>query len=151
MEIRPATPADIPALCRLLDQLFAQEAEFSPDRAAQQRGLAAIIEQPAAGEILLAQEGGRAFGMANLLYTISTALGAPVALLEDMVVDAGARGRGLGTQLLEAAIATAQSRGCRRITLLTDADNLDAQRFYARQGFARSPMIPLRRALDPQP
>ncbi|SEI48382.1 N-acetylglutamate synthase, GNAT family [Azotobacter beijerinckii] len=149
MEIRPATPADIPALCRLLDQLFAQEAEFSPDRDAQQRGLAAIIEQPAAGEILLAEEDGQVLAMVNLLYTISTALGAPVALLEDMVVDAAARDRGLGTQLLEAAIATARSRGCRRITLLTDTDNLDAQRFYARRGFARSPMIPLRRALDP--
>jgi len=149
MEIRPATAADIPALCRLLDQLFAQEAEFTPDRAAQQRGLAAIIEHPEVGEILLAHEAERPLGMVNLLYTISTALGAPVALLEDMVVDAAARGRGLGTRLLEAATATAKARGCRRITLLTDADNLDAQRFYARQGFTRSPMIPLRRALDP--
>ncbi|GAB3484679.1 GNAT family N-acetyltransferase [Azotobacter salinestris] len=149
MEIRPATPADIPALCFLLDQLFAQEAEFTPDRAAQQRGLAAIIESPEVGGILLAEENGRPLGMVNLLYTVSTALGAPVALLEDMVVDAAARGRGLGTQLLEAAIATARQHGCLRITLLTDADNLDAQRFYARQGFARSPMIPLRRALDP--
>ncbi|MFD2838495.1 GNAT family N-acetyltransferase [Azotobacter vinelandii] len=142
MEIRPASAADIPALCHLLDQLFAQEAEFTPDREAQQRGLAAIIEDPRVGEILLAEEDGRPLGMVNLLYTISTALGTPVALLEDMVVDATARGRGLGTQLLEAAAATARRRGCRRITLLTDADNLDAQRFYARQGFARSPMIP---------
>ncbi|MFC0709411.1 GNAT family N-acetyltransferase [Azorhizophilus paspali] len=150
MEIRPASATDIPALCRLLDQLFAQEAEFTPDREAQQRGLAAIVEDPRVGEILLAEEDGRPLGMVNLLYTISTALGTPVALLEDMVVDAMARGRGLGTQLLEAATATARRRGCRRITLLTDADNLDAQRFYARQGFARSPMIPLRLALDPQ-
>lgn len=149
MPIRPATPADIPTLCRLLDQLFSQEAEFIPDRAAQQRGLAAIIERPAVGEILVAHQGESILGMVNLLYSVSTALGAPVALLEDMVVDAAARGRGLGTQLLEAAIATAKARGCRRITLLTDGDNLDAQRFYARQGFARSTMIPLRLALDP--
>ncbi|GAB3392889.1 GNAT family N-acetyltransferase [Azotobacter armeniacus] len=149
MHIRSTTSADIPALCRLLDQLFAQEAEFTPDRAAQQRGLAAIIERPAVGEILVADEDGHILGMVNLLYTVSTALGTPVALLEDMVVDAAARDHGLGTQLLEAAIATARVRGCRRITLLTDADNRDAQRFYARQGFARSPMIPLRLALDP--
>lgn len=144
MDIRTAVLADIPALCSLLDQLFAQEAEFSPDRAAQERGLSEIIRNAARGEILVACEFGRIIGMVNLLYTVSTALGAPVALLEDMVVDTAARDRGLGTQLLEAAIATAKSRGCRRITLLTDADNADAQRFYARQGFARSSMIPLR-------
>ncbi|MFC2971998.1 GNAT family N-acetyltransferase [Azotobacter bryophylli] len=144
MDIRTAVLADIPALCSLLDQLFAQEAEFSPDRAAQERGLSEIIRNATTGEILVACEFGRIIGMVNLLYTVSTALGAPVALLEDMVVDTAARDRGLGTQLLEAAIATAKSRGCRRITLLTDADNADAQRFYARQGFARSSMIPLR-------
>lgn len=144
MDIRTAQPADIPALCDLLDQLFAQEAEFAPDRTAQERGLDAIIRTPGTGEILLASEEGQALGMVNLLYTVSTALGAPVALLEDMVVDTCARDRGIGSRLLEAAIDTARAHGCRRITLLTDADNTAAQRFYTRQGFTRSPMIPLR-------
>lgn len=147
MYIRPALPADIPALCPLLDQLFAQEAEFTPDRAAQQRGLAAIIGNPEVGEILVAVEGELIVAMVNLLYTVSTALGARVALLEDMVVDAGARGNGLGSALLEYAIDHAREVGCRRITLLTDGDNAAAQRFYRRHGFAHSPMIPLRRAL----
>ena len=150
MYIRPALPTDIPALCPLLDQLFAQEAEFSPDRAAQQRGLSAIIGNPEVGEILVAVEGERIVAMVNLLYTVSTALGARVVLLEDMVVDARARGTGVGSALLEQAIAHARESGCGRITLLTDADNLDAQRFYRRHGFGPSPMIPLRLALDPQ-
>lgn len=147
MTIRPATPADLPALCDLLAQLFAQEAEFHPDRAAQQRGLAAILADPGLGALLVAVEGGRVVAMVNLLYTVSTALGARVALLEDMVVDAGARGAGIGSALLEHAIAHARASGCRRVTLLTDDDNVAAQRFYARHGFARSPMRPLRRAL----
>lgn len=147
MSIRLATTADLPALCGLLDQLFAQEAEFAPDRAAQQRGLAAILADATVGQILVADEGGHIVAMVNLLYTVSTALGARVALLEDMVVDADARGRGLGSALLEQAIAHARDSGCRRITLLTDGDNTAGQRFYARHGFARSPMIPLRRTL----
>ncbi len=147
MHIRTAIPADIPALCQLLDQLFAQEAEFTPDRAAQQRGLAAIIDNPALGEILVAVEDARVVAMVNLLYTVSTALGARVALLEDMVVDAGARGAGVGSALLEQAIAHAREIGCRRITLLTDGDNAAAQRFYQHHGFAPSPMLPLRRLL----
>lgn len=148
MHIRLATAADIPSLCDLLGLLFAQEAEFVPDPAAQRRGLAAIIDDSAIGEIFIALEGEQALGMVNLLYSISTALGAPVALLEDMVVAGQARNAGVGARLIEAAIAQARTRGCRRITLLTDRDNLDAQRFYARHGFAASSMLPLRLALD---
>jgi ribosomal protein S18 acetylase RimI-like enzyme len=85
--------------------------------------------------------------MVNLLYTVSTALGARVALLEDMVVAPQARGRGLGSALLTHAIAHARSQGCRRITLLTDGVNDSAQRFYARHGFTGSGMVPMRMSL----
>lgn len=148
MQIRLANAADIPALCQLLAQLFAQEHEFIVDPQKQARGLAAIIEQPACGQILLAEQDGRVLGMVSLLYSQSTALGAPVAWLEDMVVDAGCRTGGIGSALLTAARELAISQGCRRITLLTDADNQAAQRFYARQGFSASSMLPMRLLLD---
>lgn len=144
MHVTPATAADLPALCGLLDLLFAQEAEFEPDRPAQLRGLAAIVDHPDVGVILVAREGETPIGMVNLLWTISTALGARVALLEDMVMSPAARGQGLGGQLLEAAIAYARAQGCRRITLLTDGDNHRAQAFYRTHGFIDSPMVPLR-------
>ncbi len=147
MLIEAAQPDDIPALCQLLEQLFTQEAEFSPDRAAQQRGLLQIISHPEIGTILVARHNGQLLGMVNLLYTVSTVLGERVALLEDMVVAAEQRGGGIGSQLLNAALGFASQQGCRRITLLTDADNEDAQRFYRRQGFSRSPMVALRRSL----
>ena len=142
-----ATLADIPDLCGLLDLLFTQEAEFTPDTAAQQRGLTAIIQNPDVGQILIARQAGKAVGMVSLLYTVSTALGGRVALLEDMVVTPDTRGQGVGAQLLAHAIALAKANGCLRITLLTDAVNEAAQRFYQRQGFVVSPMMPLRLVL----
>lgn len=144
ISIQPATAADIPALCELLATLFNQEAEFHPDAAAQARGLAAIVGSAETGLILVARADKRIAGMVNLLFTVSTALGGRVALLEDMVVAPAHRGAGLGEKLLREAIAQARARGCRRITLLTDADNAAAQRFYARQGFTVSPMLPMR-------
>ena len=144
MEITPANTADIPALCRLLEVLFAQEAEFRPDPAAQQRGLETIINNPEVGQILVAHHLDRVVGMVNLLYTVSTALGGRVALLEDMVVAPEMRGSGIGAQLLTHAVEVAKANGCLRITLLTDAVNDAAQRFYQRQGFVVSPMMPLR-------
>lgn len=144
MNITPATASDIPALCELLNALFTQEVEFKPDYAAQSRGLACIIDHPEVGSILVARRQDKIVGMVNLLYTVSTALGERVALLEDMVVAVSERGGGIGSQLIERAIDIAKLNGCRRITLLTDSANQSAQRFYAKHGFTASAMIPLR-------
>ncbi len=146
--IQLATLADLPGLVALLGELFAQEAEFLPDPEAQSRGLRLILENPTLGECLVARRRGDAVGMVMLLYTVSTALGARVALLEDMIVARDLRGSGLGGQLLDAAIAHARGCGCGRITLLTDDTNLDAQRFYSRRGFNRSAMLPYRLMLN---
>lgn len=147
MNISTATISDIPSLCELLHELFDQEAEFKPDFTAQSRGLACIIEHPEVGSILVARRQDKIVGMVNLLYTVSTALGERVALLEDMVVTPASRGSGIGSLLIERAVEQARNNGCRRITLLTDQNNLAAQRFYARHGFESSAMIPLRLAL----
>ncbi|MBI3902145.1 MAG: GNAT family N-acetyltransferase [Nitrosomonadales bacterium] len=142
--IDKAHPSDIPALIELLASLFAQEAEFTPDAEAQRRGLGTIINNPDAGAILVLREGERILGMVNLLFTVSTALGARVALLEDMVVAPQARGCGHGSLLLSQALSFAREAGCKRVTLLTDGDNLAAQRFYERHEFRASGMLPMR-------
>lgn len=142
--IDKASPDDIPALCELLSVLFAQEREFTPGVDAQRAGLTAILDDPETGIILVARQGQRLLGMVNLLFTVSTALGGRAALLEDMVVTPAARGAGVGSALLRRAVALAHDVGCRRITLLTDADNTRAQRFYEQHGFVRSTMLPMR-------
>lgn len=144
MEISLASPADIPALCQLLSELFSQEAEFRPDYEAQRRGLTRIITYPNIGHIFVARHDSQIVGMVNLLYTVSTALGERVAWLEDMVVLSDARSQGVGSQLLEYVVEFARQNDCRRLSLLTDADNLHAQRFYRRQGFRVSEMLPMR-------
>lgn len=144
MHIEKATLADIPALSDLLSVLFTQEAEFTPDPEAQRRGLAHIIGNAAMGAVWVAKQDDRIIGMVNILFTVSTALGERVALLEDMVVAPAHRGAGVGSALIAAAIAWARGQGCRRITLLTDRANEAAQRFYRRQGFATSNMLPMR-------
>jgi GNAT superfamily N-acetyltransferase len=147
MEITKAVLEDIPELCKLLDALFNQEAEFKADRDAQKRGLAAVIRNPEIGDILVARSSGRIIGMVNLLYTVSTALGGRVGILEDMVVSPKERGSGVGTELLNHAVRYAVKKGCKRITLLTDKDNLGARRFYQKLGFNRSHMVVFRKLL----
>ena len=144
MNISPATVSDIPELCELLELLFSEEAEFHPNRAVQSEGLRQIMENPERGQILVLRNATSVIGMVNLLFTISTALGGRVAILEDMVIHPAQQGNGEGSRLLQAAINFARSTQCRRITLLTDCTNESAQRFYRRHGFSLSPMIPLR-------
>jgi len=144
MRVDKASPDDIPQLCELLGILFAQEEEFEPDAVKQAAGLQQIIESPDAGLILLLRDGEVVVGMVNLLYTVSTARGGRVALLEDMVVRPELRGKGAGSMLLLAAIDHAKAAACSRITLLTDHANETALRFYRRHGFTASGMLPLR-------
>lgn len=148
LQVRTATVGDIPRLCELLRILFTQEAEFHPDTTRQAEGLRQIIEQPQLGVILVLCEGDNILGMVNLLYSVSTALGGRVVVLEDMVVDPDCRGRGAGSILLQTAIDFARDAGCLRITLLADRVNATAQRFYRRHGFTESAMLPMRLLLD---
>ena len=142
-----ASETDIPALSELLSVLFSQEVEFKPNDAAQRKGLSEIISNPHLGAILVARDGSNILAMVNLLFTVSTAIGERVAILEDMVAAPTARNTGIGSALLSYAIEFAKSCGIQRITLLTDRENQAAQRFYSRHGFKESTMVPLRLVL----
>ncbi len=142
--IEPATMDDVPQLASLLSILFDQEADFHPDGAKQARGIELIIREPNFGRIFVAREDGKVVGMVNLLFTVSTAEGGLAALLEDLIMKNGYRGRGAGTELLRHAIDFARTNGFSRITVLTDAVNEKAIRFYARHGFHLSAMTPMR-------
>jgi GNAT superfamily N-acetyltransferase len=148
IEIGPASRADIPALCQLLAILFSQEVEFQADQTVQASALTSLFDNPELGTLLIARDGTRPIAMVSLLYTVSTALGGRVALLEDMLVHPDYRNRAIGSQLLSHAVTVAREQGCRRITLLTDRENSAAQGFYRRQGFALSEMVPMRLLLD---
>ncbi len=115
----------------------------------QTAGLRQIIDFPACGCILILREGPSIVGMVNLLFTVSTALGGRVAILEDLVVRPAHRGAGAGSLLVRAAVDFAASAACCRITLLTDRTNEPAQKFYRRHGFSLSEMVPMRLILQP--
>lgn len=145
LRIESATLDDLPELADLLFDLFSEEADFTPDREKQLRGLRLILEQPSRGRIFVLRGPQRIIGMINLLITISTAEGGFVLLLEDLVIHRDHRGQGYGTRLLEYAKEFAKDKNFVRITLLTDLPNESVKQFYLRHGFVESGMIPMRR------
>jgi len=146
--IEPATLEDLPQLTELLFDLFTLEGDFKPDRTKHTRGLRLILEQPSRGRIFVLRQDGRILAMTNLLFTISTAEGGFVLLLEDLVVHRDYRHRGFGGKLLEYCIQFAREKNFLRITLLTDRANEAAQKFFRSHAFLDSKMIPLRMFLQ---
>lgn len=142
--IEPATIEDLPQLIELLRELFETEADFQPDRVAQERGLRLILENPSRGRIFVLRSAHRILGMANLLFTISTALGGHAVLMEDVIILPEYRGQGYGTHLLNHVITFAKRKDFVRITLLTDRISTESQKFFQRAGFVHSEMIPMR-------
>ncbi len=131
IRIQAATVDDVEELILLLAVLFSIEQDFVPDAAAQRRGLTTLIADPARGCIFVARHPTQGVvGMVSAQLVISTAIGAPSAWLEDMVVDKAFRGLGLGKALLAAAEQWAVSKGAGRLQLLADLDNAPALDFY---------------------
>ncbi len=148
--IEPATEADLDELSEMLGELFAQEGDFRPDKEKQLRGLRLIFEQPSRGRVFVLRQNGAIVGMINLLFTISTAEGGFVILLEDLVVHKKDQGKGYGRRLLQHAIDFAKQKNFLRVTLLTDRPENVAQEFFRHHGFVESSMIPMRLWITPQ-
>jgi GNAT superfamily N-acetyltransferase len=140
MRLIKADEQQIEQILPLLAILFNQEAEFDFDAALSRQALLEIMANEDVGAILVAELDGKLVGMLTLLYTVSTALGGRVAILEDMVVAEQVRDKGVGQKLIAFAKQVALEKQCKRISLLTDADNTAAQRFYLRNGFFSSGM-----------
>ncbi len=143
--IRAASATDIDALAELLGVLFSMEVDFRPDRARQLRGLALMLADPLRRKVLVAERGGSVIGMVTGQLVVSTAEGAPSVVVEDVVVQAGERGRGVGRRLLVAIEDWAHERGATRLQLLADRENADALGFYERMGWRGTRLVCLRR------
>jgi ribosomal protein S18 acetylase RimI-like enzyme len=104
---------------------------------------AALIDDPATEFLLAAPgDGSPAAGVCQLRYRLSVWTGADDCWLEDLYVDDGARGAGLGRALVEAAFERARRRGCRRIELDVNESNAAALAFYEGLGFTTEPKPP---------
>ena len=148
--IRPASSGDLPVLVQLLGELFSIEADFTPDADAQRRGLALMLADTRHRMVLVAENEGAVRGMVTGQLVVSTAEGGLSVLVEDMVVDAAARGRGVGRTLLRAMESWATKRGATRLQLLADRENVPAIAFYGREGWSATQLVCLRRhPVDP--
>jgi GNAT superfamily N-acetyltransferase len=99
------------------------------------RALDLFLRHPEIGFVWLALAGGEAIGACVVCHAISTSRGGLVAKLDDVTVDAGSQGQGVGATMLAALATDLRERGFVRIDTACHRENARAWRFYERQGY----------------
>lgn len=86
-------------------------------------------------EVWVARAGARIVGMATLI--VAHKLYATLSYAEDVVVDGGFRGQGLGSALMKKIAARAGARGAKRIELTSNPSRAAANSMYKKLGFKK--------------
>lgn len=121
VEVRRATPAEIPACARLYVEVLTDTFTWIPaDRHREEDFLRAAREE----EVFVALRAGRIVGLAAVYR--------PQRFLHSLY--AAERGHGIGKALLDHVVAELGGR----LSLKCQRANLRAQAFYAREGFRRA-------------
>lgn len=108
----------------------------APSEAEMRASVSRLIKDPSTEFLLAAPPKAPAAGVCQLRYRHSVWTSADDCWLEDLFVEEGARGRGLGRALLLAAFERAAARGARRIELDTNEENRGARALYESLGFS---------------
>lgn len=117
ISVRPLTPEDRPWVAELMRERWASEIQVSHGKARD----ASLLEGFAV------EEDGEPLGLA----TYETR-GAECELV---TLDSLREGEGIGSVLIAAVASAAWRQGCRRLSVVTTNDNVNALGFYQRRGF----------------
>lgn len=135
LDFRLATVADTELVVELMRAFYAED-QLDFDEARVRRALAALLEDPRNGEVLLwLSETGEVVGHAALAMGFSLEQGGHFALLDELYLQHDARGRGRGKQALAILEQRANARGVARMRLEVNHHNELARRLYLATGY----------------
>lgn len=117
----------VSAFALLIPQLSSSSPPPGPDE------LTRIVESDASVLLVARDQRGAIVGTLTLaLFRVPTGVR---AWIEDVVVDSGARGAGIGEALVGAAVGRAAAEGARTVDLTSRPSRDAANRLYQRLGF----------------
>ncbi|MEU6345144.1 GNAT family N-acetyltransferase [Streptomyces sp. NPDC046977] len=97
---------------------------------------------------LVAEVDGRTAGYIRFVPPTPLVSNGHVRQIQGLAVDTWARGRGVGLELVMAALEAARGQGARRMTLRVLGHNTPARRLYEAAGFAVEGVLPGEFLLD---
>ncbi len=130
--IRLATENDVQAAFKLMTDLGYPDVELA--RFAETYH--AVLEHPTMLLIVAEDENENVIGLATISNRPQLRLTGNLVTIDEFVVAADARGKGVGRELLKGAIAMAKKLGARRVELESSRERESYRReFYIKNGF----------------
>ena len=129
--VRRARPQDAAEVARLYAQLVSNPAlNVLPERLGE-------LEAAPAAALFVADRGDCLVGTVFVGLCADAMFGRrPFAVIENVVVDAAARGMGIGAALLSEAERFCRAADCSKIMLLSAVERAEAHAFFERMGYA---------------
>jgi GNAT superfamily N-acetyltransferase len=141
--IRAARTYDAPAIAELTGQLG-----YPATRQQIATRLAGVEAESASRVFVAENQEGRVVGWLHVAARTQITEDACAEIL-GLVVDASARGGGIGLALVNAAESWARTHGCAHIRVRSRTERERAHRFYERAGYARNKVqLVLRKPLE---
>jgi len=136
LRIRPATVADLPGVLALYAQPCMDDDRVLPMQDAET--IFARFGRYPGYTLYVAEIDRQMVGSFALLIMDNIGhLGAPSAVIEDVVVDPALHSRGIGQTMMAFAIERAHEKGCYKLVLSSNAKRERAHAFYESLGFER--------------
>jgi len=145
IEIRAARPDDSATLTAI-DAVSWTTANSPAGLPAEPRPFFRPDEDPA--DTVVAALDGIVVGYARLRNPLPVPSHEHVLEINGLAVDPGVAGKGVGGALVEAAVAEAERRGARKVSLRVLGTNAVARRLYARCGFVEEGVLRAEFLLD---
>lgn len=149
-KIRAATHADLPAVATSVRELLLELGADPAPVELLEAGAHALLEEPSAGVVLLADAGGEVVGMLGASWQCAIRVPGRYGLIQELWVRPDWRGRAVGAGLLETLYELALAHGVARIEVGLPGEGFShlaaTEAFYLNNDFKRNGMR-MRRAL----
>ena len=133
--IREARQSDLPMIEKLMAELsdsVDNDEGFDMDVVSENLR---ILLRDDSFHLLVAEANGSVVGVISLAIRRTILHSGPSGLIDELVVTGSYRGKGVGGQLINAAIEKCEKLGCCEIEVSTEFTNANARKFYNDCGF----------------
>lgn len=108
---------------------------YDIDAQVSQENFKTFLDDERLGQSWLIKENDLVLGYIIVVYFFSFEFKGRVALLDELYLNADARGKGVGRKSVEFVKEYVQNQGCKLVLLEVEPHNIPAQKLYESQGF----------------
>jgi len=139
--IRKARKSDLPAVRRLLAELTNAMDDTECVDMQVTPGTWEHLLSDARSNLLVATARETPIGLIHFTIRQTVLHRSPSAMIDELIVTNESQGKGIGKQLVLAAIERCRQLGCCEVEVSTEQTNLKARRFYRKCGFDKEEIL----------